>query len=256
MDIDSPSPPMTSSQQLITYRPSPSSIHLTRSLLTSHFRLPPEIVSPILDYASCWTTNLTPGLLGTFYGSSRLLRTPPLGSTHSAMVDVGFGRMQAAVAVRGESPGREIRVRWVGRRVRNEEGQFGWTSGMRPVGREEDEGPPGEAFVIGIIRGRDEGWGGGASGFGKGGFSLRGEEEKRGVLRREEREIEVVFGEEAVGREVESGELVWGWRDDGRGGELVRGLKVGDRLEVGSRLGGGRWGFKLERMEIEIAYAI
>ena len=161
------------------------------------------------------------------------------------------------MAVRGERPGREVRVRWVGRRVRKEEGQFGWVSGLRPVRREEDEeGPRGGVFVVGVIRGRDEGWGRGERGFGKGGFSLRGGEERREVLEREGREMEVVIGEEAVGTQVESGEVVWGWRDGGREGELVRGLRIGDCLEVGSQLGGGWWGFRLEEMEVEIAYAI
>lgn len=176
------------------------------------------------------------------------------------MVDVGFGRMQAQVGVRGESPAREVRVRWVGRRVRKKVGQFAWVSGMRPIGGREEADEEwkrrGGVFVVGAVKGKDEGWGGGGQGFGKGGFSLRGGGEERGLLEMEGREMEVVFGEGVGGTEAGSGEVVWGWRDEGRGGELVRGLRVGDCLEVGSRLQGGWWGFRLEEMEVEVAYAI
>jgi len=36
--------------------------------------------------------------------------TPSLGTTHSATVDVGFGRMKATILVRGERPCRETKV--------------------------------------------------------------------------------------------------------------------------------------------------
>lgn len=36
----------------------------------------------------------------------------------------------------------------------------------------------------------------------------------------------------------------------------MRGLRVGDCLEVGSRLQGGSRGFRLEEIEVEVAYAI
>ncbi|KAM0805370.1 hypothetical protein BDR22DRAFT_817325 [Usnea florida] len=236
-------------------------VNVFERLLTSRLRLSPELASQILDHAAYWTTNRTPGPRDlTFYGSSPLLRTPPLGSTRYTMVDAGFGRMQARVAVRGENPAREIVVRWVGRRVRREEGQDRWTSGMRPIGGPEgaDEGVRrlGGVFVVGAIRGVNEGWGAGGQEFGKGSFNLRGEKEEKGVLERERREMDVVFGEGLGGNEMEVGKMVWSWRDEGKGGELVRGLRVGDCLEVGSRLEGGWWGFRLEQMEVEVSYAI
>ena len=85
MDIDCPSSqPNQPLQPSTTYRASRSSIYLTRRLLTSRLRLPPELVSQIPDYAAFWTTNRTFGPRElTFYGSSPLPPPHPASRLHA-----------------------------------------------------------------------------------------------------------------------------------------------------------------------------
>lgn len=94
------------------HRPTTSCVLLVRSLLTTYSLLPSEITALILDYASHWVLASTPhrGLRIETLASAALLTTPPLGTTHSAMADVGFGRMQATIPMRGVRPCRKIRV--------------------------------------------------------------------------------------------------------------------------------------------------
>ena len=249
------------------YRPTTSSILTVRALFSHRFHLPTEITDQILDHAHYWLSTLTvcPDLpLSQCHSSGSLVETPPFGSTHGEMVGVGSGERTASVPMRGKAPCREIRMR------------LHASTGVNALRSRDFWSPPGEMngalqtvsyiepmfaqapgsmpFVMQHVKshipsaGEAKAW---VSNF------LQYTQKKDQETKAEYGDGYVVAVIKEPLEEPEATKnIVWSWTDEGNGGDLVRGMREGDRLSLRSDMRAYGWGFSASKLEVEVHWAI
>ena len=249
------------------HRPTTSSILTVRALFSHHFRLPTEITDQILDYAHYWLSTLTVCSdlpLSQCHSSRSLVETPPFGITHSEMVDVGSGGRTASVPMRGKAPCREIRTSLHVRGVKVLRSRDFWkppgqsnralhtVSYLEPIFA---NAPAANPFVVAHVKSRIpsaremKAW---VSNFGQYTQKKDQEETKAGYWGGKL----VTVIEEPLEERAATKNIVWSWIDEGDGGDLVRSMKVGDRLSLNSNMLAYGWGFAASKLEVEVSWAI
>lgn len=230
--------------------PTRTSIAQVRSILIHHTHLPAELIYQILDQAQYWSSIRTECALSlpltTYAASATLLTTPPLETDEDETCwDASDTR---AMKMRDRrTPYRQVRIELQTKAVQRKKGEMAFSSGGEPVGWM-DWRPGRAALVISILR----------------------REEKRlsGQKRREDESDRdgchtlcgeheggegVPVVEEPLGSEkVVAREIIWSWKDTGRGGDVVRRLRRGDRLSVRTRLDVLGWGVTLFKLQVEV----
>ncbi|KAM0805887.1 hypothetical protein BDR22DRAFT_884296 [Usnea florida] len=246
------------------HRPTTFSILTVRALFSHRFRIPTEITNQILDYAHYWLSTLTlcsdlP--LSQCHSSRSLVETPPLGSAHGGMVGDGSGGRTASVPMRGKAPCREIRMSLHVKGVKVLRSRDFWTSpggALQTVSYIQPNFAPAPAarpFVIALVKslipsaGDAKAW---VSNFGQ--YTQRKDQEKTKAAYWDGKVVAVI--EEPLEEREDTKNIVWSWKDEGDGGDLVRSMKEGDRLSLSSNMLAYGWGFSASKLEVEVRWAI
>ena len=249
------------------HRPTTSSILTVRALFSHHFRLPTEITDQILDNAHYWLSTLTicPDLpLSQCHYSRPLVETPPFGSTHSEMVDIGSGGRTASVPMRGKAPCRKIRMRLHVSAVKalrsrdfrtlpgQRNGVLQTVSYIQPMFA---QAPGSKPFVMAHVKSHipsvedAKAW---VSNFGQ--HTQRKDQEETNAEYWDGSVVAVIT--EPLEEREATKNIVWSWTDEGPGGDLVRSMKEGDRLSLKSDMRAYGWGFSASKLEVEVCWAI
>jgi len=260
MDLDDPP----------SYFPALADITTATHLLTSPpVALPPEIIPLILDHASYWphTTTTCPSLPLRAFASALLFTTPALGTTHSPMHEIGFGRMRPAIPLRGPRACRMVRIVVFGRKIRMTDREQHSFATFGFAGQARVEGAVDVGLEVEVERGQEAGWG------------EVGQGSRSEILRRAREHREPAFGLPRVAftycpsemRKAGEGRVVvlrdlgeeafqervveLRWDDEGAQGEIVRGMGFGDYVLLRS-VCTHPWGIELWGLRIEVFFAI
>ena len=249
------------------HRPTTSSILTVAALFSHRFRLPTEITDQILDYAHYWLSTLTACSelpLSQCHSSRFLVETPPFGSSHGEMVGVGSGERTASVPMRGKAPCREIRTSLHVRGVKVLRSRDFWSFPGQRNGALQTvsyiaptfaRAPAARPFVIAHVKsiipsaGDAKAW---VSNFGQ--YTQKKDQEKTKTGYFDEKVVAVI--EEPLEERDVTKDIVWSWKDEGDGGDLVRSMREGDRLSLSSNMLAYGWGFSASKLEVEVRWAV
>lgn len=237
-----------------------------RALLHKHFNLPAEIISIILDHAAYWVCTTTTEHFNSetfaLTANYKLIATSPLGhDTASSSAE----NEQPETPLRGQFPCRRIAVTVRAQAKQKPKEYRSQFSHMTP-GNWYNQPPGRNPVIMSVLwaghlvdiecspegRGRDQVFS--ASNI-PSVLSIYGKEWLQ--ERRTPRNWSVPVVEEALSRdEMEERGIVWDWKDEGAGGDLIRALLAGDALKLSTNHHVFGWGTRFSFLQVKVFHAI